>query len=189
MSQLNLSFSAETEELIPLTWPALVGLAGVQVVVVRRVLSTAGPPSITAVVAASVAAVGCCAAIALDVVNTFMPTLQDEPGFFYAGYLWSVFAATMWPVLAGFVIAELLLVVYADSRSPRLVTIVSLASALTASWMMAWWLYVGFHSPAVVGVFLQAFWMIGIVASAFGFVLWTTTWLIARRIALTSARA
>lgn len=182
MSVVDLSLGAVTEDLICWNWPVLVGLVPTQVLVTRRVLSGGDVPTRSSVVAASVASVACCAAIALDMVSSAKPLPQDEPGFSFVQFMWSLFTETMWPVLAAFGVAQLLLLVFAGCRSLRVLSGISFVSSLTAGWMIAWWFYLGSHSEAVKQIaFSPMPWLIGVLACGAGLVLSTTTLLIAKR--------
>jgi hypothetical protein len=177
------SLRALTEELVLVTWPAFVCFAGAQVAVVRRVMLRAGTPDGRLVAAAWVTALGTGAAMLLAIATAPHFAPQDEPEFSQVAFLWWLFAMTMWPVFSVFVVAELLLVVRAGSRSVGVVTGVLLAAGLTATWMMQWWIY---RTPLneVLRNLLRWPWVIGLWACAFGFALSTATWLSARRMAV-----
>jgi hypothetical protein len=184
MSEADLSLLGITKELISFSWPVLVGVGGAQVIVTRRIVSAAGPPSRSSVVAASAVSLVWCTAIAADMVNSFEPLPEDEPGFSFPGFVWFVFNETMWPVLVGLGVAQLSLIVLASSRSPRILTSVSLASTLMASWMIAWWLFVGSRWGLLTRWAPSMPWVIGLLACSCGLTVSTTTLLISRRIAL-----
>ena len=186
MSVVDLSLQAVTTELISFSWPVLGVVSGAQVVITRRVISRSGPPSTSAVLTTSAVLLACCVAIAVDMVNSFTHPLPDvEPGFSLPKYMWFLFTETMWPVVAGFCISQLALFVVAGSRSPRVLASVSLASTLTAGWIVGWWLLLGSRSEVLIQLVLRMPWVLGLIACGYGLLLSTTTLSIGRRVALT----
>lgn len=189
MSQANLSLIGVAEDLLSLMWPALTGLCAVEIVAARRVLSATKPPRISLLVGGAVTAIGCCAAIAADVMVGFTSLPPVEAGFSYGSFMWTVFATTMWPVLAVFAFSQAVLLVLSGSRSRGFVLGAALVSAFTVSWIAAWWLYVGPQSELILRLVLRRPWVLGLAACGLGFVMSTTTLLIGRRIAFARRRA
>jgi hypothetical protein len=185
MSVIDLSLRAITTELISFGWPVLVGVGGAQVVVTRRIVSGGHIPSKSSVVSASAASLACSAVIAVDIVNSVRAVVPDETGFSFAESTWSLFRETMWPVLAGFGVAQISLIAVSCLYSRRILTTASLASTLMASWMVAWWLFLGSRSQLFIRLAAPMPWLIVLLACSCGLVFSTTTVLISRRIALT----
>jgi len=183
VSQLNLSLLAIAEDLLPCMWPALVGFGGVQAVAVREVLAGNAPPPRSLVVVGSATVIGSCAAIALSIAHQVRSMPQAEPGFSYAGFLWSMFSTTMWPVVVALGVAELILILSANS-SRWLILSAALGSSLAASWIAAWWLYVAPQNEVLLGLLVRNIWLLDVAACGVGFMLSTTTLLIGRRRAL-----
>jgi hypothetical protein len=189
VSVANLSLIGIAEDLLSLMWPALMGLCGVEIVAVRRVLSATKPPRLSLLMAGAVTAIGCCAAITAGVLGGLNSLPPIEAEFSYASFLWSDFAITMWPVLAVFALSQVMLLLLSDSRSSGFVLGASLVSAFTVSWNAAWWLYVGPQVESILWFLSPRLWVLGVAASGLGFVISTTTLLIGRRIAFARRRA
>jgi hypothetical protein len=189
VSQANLSLIGVAEDLLSLMWPALMGLCGVEIVAVRRLLAATKPPRISLLMGGAVTTIGCCAAIAADVMVGLTSSHPVEAGFSYGSFMWSVFATTMWPVLAVFGFSQVVLLVLSGSRSRGFVLGAALVSAFTVSWIAAWWLYVGTHIELILWFGLPRLWVLGVAACGLGFVISTTTLLIGRRIAFARRRA
>jgi hypothetical protein len=130
--------------------------------------------------AASVIATICVAAVVIEIMTAPQPVIPGEEGFDAFGYQWSLFVATMWPVVVAFGIAELSLVLGAAAVSTWIVTSLNLASGLTAGWVMAWWLLMSVHHEAVSRTLVQWLWLISVIAATFGVAVSAATWLIAR---------
>ena len=81
-------------------------------------------------------------------------------------------------------ISQLSLFVVAGSRSPRVLASVSLASTLTAGWIVGWWLLLGSVSEVRIQLVMRMPWVLGLIACGSGLLFSTTTLLIGRRIAL-----
>ena len=189
VSQVNLSLIGVAEDLLSLMWPELMCLCGGEIVAVRRVLSATKPPRISLLIAGAVTAIGCCAAITAGVMGGLKSLPPIEAGFSYGSFLWTDFATTMWPVLAVFGLSQAVLLVLSDSRSRGFVLGASLVSAITVSWIAAWWLYVSPQVESILRFLSPRLWVLGVAACGLGFVISTTTLLIGRRIALARLRA
>jgi hypothetical protein len=174
------SFRTLGSEVLSWTWPAFVGFAGAQVVLVRQALARARLPAKWPAFAMGAASI-CAVAIGVDAALGFATAPKLSPGF--AQMYWPIIWPSSWPVLAVFAGPQVLLVVFARSRSRVLLTALLLAAGFTASWMVAFWLFVGPHTEPLLRSVLPRPWVLGVLAGAFGSSASTAVWLIVRRLA------